>query len=126
MAILLIPLAIAALGWAAFSAHASLQRRGASRRWFVAYFALMLTGGCLGVYFGFFFDYLAAPTVRVYSFPVPAAFHVLESYDDGTQQWVDFITPTPILFAGSNVIIFACALVLPLWLASVFRRILSA
>ena len=126
MAILLIPLGIAALGWAAFAAHRSLQRRGASHGWFVAFFGLMAVGACVGIYFGFFFDYLAAPTVRVYSFPVPAAFHVLESYDDGTQRWVDFITPSPILFAGSNVVIFACTMVLPLWLASVFRRFSSA
>lgn len=126
MAILLIPFAIAAFGWAAFVAYGSLQRRSAPRGWFAAFFALMAVGDCIGVYFGFFFFYLAAPTVRVYSFPIPAAFHVLESYDDGTQQWVDFITPVPILFAGSNVIIFACAMVLPLWLVSVFRRFPSA
>ncbi|TWT81710.1 hypothetical protein CA13_31630 [Planctomycetes bacterium CA13] len=126
MAILLIPLAIVALGWAAFAAHGSLQRRGASRGWFAAFFALMAAGACTGVYFGFFFDYLAAPTVRVYSFPVPAAFHILESYDDSTQRWVDFITPAPILFAGSNVIIFSCAMVLPLWLVSAFWRFPSA
>lgn len=83
----------------------------------------MLTGACVGFYFGFFFDYLAAPTVRVYSFPVPAGFHVLESYADGTQQWIDFITPMPLLFAGSNVLIFGFAFVLPLSIACLFLKI---
>ena len=122
MAILIISLAIGTLGWAAFAAYMSLQKRGATRSWFVAFFSLLIAGAGIGVYFGFFFSYLAAPTVRIYSFPVPAAFHVLESYGNGTQQWVDFVTPSPILFAGSNVLIFAFAMVLPLWLASVFRR----
>jgi len=126
MVILLIPLAVAALGWAAFAAHGSLARRNAPPRWFVAFFALMFVGACAGVYFGFFFNYLALPTVRVYSFAVASAFIVLESYDDGAKQWVDFITPSPILFAASNVPIFACAMVLPLWLASIFRRFPNA
>jgi hypothetical protein len=118
MGILLIALVLAALGVLAYAAHRSLRRRGVSHGWRIAYFTALSAGVVAGIYFGFFFRYFASPSVEIVSFPVPAAFFVLEEYPDGESRWTDFITPAPILFAGSNVPIFACLAVLPVWLAN--------
>ena len=126
MGILLIPLALGLLGWLAYLSYRSLVRRDATKLWFAAFFVLLTMGVALGVYFGFYFNYLASPTLRVYAFPVPAAVLVLETYDDGTQSWVEFITPAPILFAGSNIPLFACASVLPVWCLHTLLRFTRA
>ena len=125
MAGLLIPLVLGALGWISVVAHRSLCRRRVSRGWHVAFFTAMLAGLVAGVYFGFFFRYFVSKEVEIVSFPVPAVFIVLEKYPDGESQWTDFVTPAPILFAGSNIPIFACLAVLPVWFANTLSRSLQ-
>ena len=91
--------------------------------WFATFYSLLMIGLVVGGYFGFYFDYMVASKVRVISFPVPSMFYVLESHEDGTQRWVDFVTPMPLVFAGSNVIIFACVSVLPISLFNLIRQL---
>lgn len=122
MILLLIPIAVGAFCWLAFAAYKSLIHRNATATWLMAFYLLLVVGASAGVYFGFFFSYSVSPTLRIYSFPVPAAFLVLETYSDGTQSWVDFLPPAHICCAGSNIPIFASFAVLPLWFAGLFRR----
>lgn len=125
MGILVIPIALAFLGWLAVAVHHSLSARNVSRRWMSAFYCALLVGAVAGLYFGFFFDYYVSSRMRIYAFPIPAAFLVLERYDDGTERWTDFITPAPILFAGANIFVFACLSVVPVWIVNTlacFRR----
>ena len=122
MLLLLIPIIVGTFIWLAFAAYKSLVRRNATATWLMAFYLLFVVGAGTGIYFGFFFSYFVSPTLRVYSFPVPAAFLVLETSSDGKQNWVDFLPPAHICCAGSNIPIFASIAVLPLWFASLFRR----
>ncbi len=122
MAILLIPIALAVLAGLAFAAYRSLLQRNISRGWYFAFFSAMSLGIVAGIYFGFFFRYYASENLEIVSFPVPAAFFVLEEYPDGETRWIDFVTPAPILFAGSNVPIFACLAVLSVWFVNTLSR----
>lgn len=67
---------------------------------------------------GFFFEYQPSPKLRVFGAPVPGAFLHLEGRP-GEEQWVDFITPAPMLFAGSNIVILALLAGLPVGLVFV-------
>jgi hypothetical protein len=62
--------------------------------------------------------------LRVFGAPVPAAFFHLEG-PPGEEQWVDFITPAPLLFAASNVpllgLLVACPVGLVFWVRCWFR-----
>ncbi len=93
MLIPLIPFSVLILGMLAYAAYRSFQRHRVSRGWHIAFFAAMLIGIAAGVYFGFFFKYSPRSGFEVYSFPVPAAFLVLEEYGNGESRWTDFITP---------------------------------
>ncbi len=126
MLIPLIPFTVLVLGMLAYAAYRSFQRRGVSRGWHIAFFAAMLIGIAAGVYFGFFFKYSPRSGFEVYSFPVPAAFLVLEEYGNGESRWTDFITPAPLLFAGANVPIFACLAVIPIWVLNTLSRMFLA
>jgi hypothetical protein len=57
----------------------------------------------------------------IFGAPIPAAFFHWEG-PPGKEQWVDFITPAPLLFAGSNVVILALLAAIPVGLAFRFRR----
>jgi hypothetical protein len=122
MLIPLIPLSVLVLGVLAYAAYRSFQRREVSRGWHVAFFAAVLMGIAAGGYFGFFFKYSPRPGFEIHSFPVPAAFLVLEEYGNGKSQWTDFITPAPLLSAGANVPIFACLAVIPIWVLNTLSR----
>jgi len=76
--------------------------RGQGIGWWIALGFAAILGGSIGIWLGFRFSYHLDPRVLVHGFPVPEAFYVLEHYTDGTQQWVDFITPTPTLIATAN------------------------
>jgi hypothetical protein len=84
-----------------------------------------LAGASLGVWSGFFFEYQATPRLRVVGAPVPAAFFHWEG-PPGQEQWIDFITPAPLLFASSNVVILsllaACPVGLVFWLCGRHTR----
>ncbi len=124
MGILLIPLAIVFFAWLALRVQSSFIHRAVSIRWHTAFYMALVTGAAAGVYFGFFFQYQVSPRLQVFSFPVPAGFLVLERYDDGTERWTDFITPAPVLFAGANIPLLACAAVLPIWIVNSLSRVL--
>jgi len=104
----------------AFGAFNSLRNRRVAAIWWIAFGATAIFGTIVGAWFGFLFDYHLSPRVVVYSFPVPGAFHVLEVYDDGTKQWVNFVTPAPMLTAVANSIFFPCMLVTLVWLTNTF------
>lgn len=81
----------------------SLQRWKAGPGWWVALWMAWLIGAAVGVWSGFYFEYQPSPHLRVFGAPVPAVFFQLEEGPAGEEQWIDFITPAPLLYAGSNV-----------------------
>ncbi len=65
--------------------------------------------------------YRPSPELRIHGAPVPVvAFHW--EGPPGEEQWIDFITPAPLLFAGSNVVLLALLAGLPVGLVLLFRR----
>lgn len=123
MGILFIPLALTFFAWLAVCVRASFLHRSVTVSWHVAFYSALTIGALIGVYFGFYFQYHISPRMQVYSFPVPAGFLVLETHDDGTERWTDFITPAPVIFAGANIPLFACAAVLPVWSVNTLLRL---
>jgi hypothetical protein len=119
MGCILIPLVIAVLALADVAIVRLLQRRHAGSGWWTALAGAWLVGAGLGIWSGFFVEYQPSPRLRVVGAPVPAAFFHLEGLP-GKEQWVDFVTPAPLLFAGSNVILLAlvagCPVGLAFWL----------
>jgi hypothetical protein len=109
----------------AFGAFNSLRKRRVVAIWWIAFGLTAVVGMLVGAWFGFHFEYHLSPRVVVYSFPVPGAFHVLESNDDGIKQWVDFVTPAPMLSAVANSIFFPCMLVTLVWLTNTLSTCLG-
>ena len=99
----------------------SFLARRARPPWWGALAAAWAVGAVVGAWSGFFFEYRPAPNLRVFGAPVPAAFFHREG-PPGEEQWVDFITPAPLLFAGSNVVILALLAASSVGLAFRFRR----
>lgn len=115
--------ALAELGIAAcvvFFTCKSFSARKVTRKWWIVLGSTAIVAGLAGAWFGFFFSYQLSSRVVVYGFPVPEAFHALETYDDGTQQWVDFITPAPFPVAVANACLLLSIPVALVWLAHFF------
>jgi hypothetical protein len=91
------------------------RQREAGVGWWVALSSAWLVGAALGVWGGFFFEYQPSPHLRVFGAPVPAGVFHWEG-PPGEEQWVDFVTPEPLLFAGSNVPLIALLLACPIGL----------
>lgn len=106
MGLLLIAVVVSVLTWVNIVIVRRFQRQRARFDWWVALALAWLVGAVLGVWGGFFFEYQPSPKLRVIGAPVPAAFLHWEG-PPGEERWVDFITPAPLLFAESNVIILA-------------------
>lgn len=113
MGFLLIFVFIGLLGWANLVAVRLLRSCVAGPGWWASLVLLWIGGAAVGYWGGFFFEYQPSPRLRVLGAPIPAAFLHLEG-PPGDEQWIDFITPAPLLFAGSNVIIVALLLACPL------------
>ena len=118
-------LAALVLGALAYLAFRSLRGRGVSFRWHLSFLLAMCVGVAVGVYFGVFFSYFASPSVEVYSFPIPVGIMVLEEIPDGNSQWVDYVTRTPMIVAGCNILVFACLAGFPIWIANTAWRTLK-
>ncbi|HXG12143.1 MAG TPA: hypothetical protein VNK04_20480 [Gemmataceae bacterium] len=106
MGCLLIPAVIVLLAWANGVIVRLFQRRHAGPAWWTILSIAWLSGAVVGVWGGFFFEYQPSPRLRVLGAPVPAAFLRWEG-PPGEERWIDFITPDPLLFAGSNAVILA-------------------
>jgi hypothetical protein len=121
MGFLLIFVVIAVLGYLNLSIVRLFGRRRAGRRSWTALILAWAIGAGLGVKGGFFFEYRPSPALRVAGAPIPGAFFHREG-PPGQEQWVDFITPAPLLFAGSNIVIVAllaaCPIGLVFWLCT--------
>jgi hypothetical protein len=89
--------------------------------WWGVLIAAWGAGAVLGVWGGFCFEYQPLNELRVAGAPIPAAFFHWEG-PRGEEKWVDFLTPAPLLFAGSNVFIVALLAGCPVWLAFWLRR----
>jgi hypothetical protein len=114
MGCLFILLLVGLLAWANLAVVQMFTRRQAKARWWIG---LAVAGGAgLGIWSGFFLEYQILPTLRVIGFPVPAAFFHLEG-PPGQEQWIDFVTPDPLLVAGSNILILGMLAACPVWLA---------
>jgi hypothetical protein len=115
MGCLLIPVLVGLLALANVATVRLLRRQQAGAGWWVGLGIAWLAGAALGIWSGFFFEYQPSPRLRVFGAPVPAAFFHWEG-PPGEEQWIDFITPEPLLFAGSNVPILALLVASPLGL----------
>jgi hypothetical protein len=120
-----IPAVVALLAYADLLIMRMFQRRQAGRVWWTALAVAWLAGAALGTWAGFFFEYQPSPRLRVFGAPVPATFFHWEG-PPGEERWVDFVTPAPLLFAGSNVVILAllaaCPIGLVFWLGERLAR----
>ena len=125
MGCLLLPLLLVLPALADAAIVRMLRQRQVGAGWWAALSAAWLAGAALGVWSGFFFEYRPSVRLRVLGAPVPAAFLHWEG-PPGEEQWVDFITPAPLLFAASNVVILAflagCPVGLVYWLAGLRGR----
>jgi hypothetical protein len=110
------------LGWLAFIAVCSLNRRGVGSGWWTALVGCVGSGFALGVWLGFFFEYQPEPKFRVIGCPVPVVCFVLEKDRDGEEHWVDYVTPVPLFFATSNVVLLSIVSIYPVWLANTLWR----
>jgi hypothetical protein len=121
MGCFLIPIVVVLLALANLATVRSLRRLQAATGWWVCLSIAWLVGASVGVWSGFYFEYQPSPRLRVIGAPVPAAFFHWEG-PDGEEQWIDFITPAPLLFATSNVPILAmfaaCPVGVLFWLRS--------
>jgi hypothetical protein len=119
MGYLFILAVVALLGWVNVATVRLIRREQARAGWWVALVVAGLVGAGMGVWGGFFFEYQPSPRLRVFGAPVPAAFLHWEG-PPGEEDWVDFVTPAPALFAGSNVLLLAllaaCPIGLVFWL----------
>ncbi len=115
MGCLLIPLLLALLAVANAATVRRFRRSAANTGWWTALLMAWLVGAALGVWGGFLFEYQPSPRLRVAGAPVPAAFFHLEG-PPGEERWVDFVTPSPQFFAGSNVPILAMLAACPVGL----------
>src|SRR4051812_40753557 len=77
----------------------ALERRGAGPLWWTALVVLLLLGLGAGVWCGFYCEYHYSDSLRVFSFPVPAAFFRLENGD-----WVDYVSPAAHFIALLNAV----------------------
>ena len=108
--------AVLALGlWCIFLTSRRLLRAHANRAWWCTFAALSVAGLAAGCWLAFNFEYQVSARTRCASFPLPLAFFRLE---DG--QWVDFVTPTYVMYPGlaANVVAIVAMALLPLWFAS--------
>jgi hypothetical protein len=121
MGCLLIPVLVGLLTLGNVVTVRLFRRREAGVGWWVALATTWFAGTALGVWGGFFFEYQPSPRLRVFGAPVPAAFFHWEG-PPGEEQRVDFITPAPLLFAGTNVpimgLLVACPIGLVFWVCS--------
>ena len=106
MGFLLILLLLAPVSYCNVLIVRSFLARSAGVPWWGVLAAAWLAGATIGAWCGFGFEYRPVPTLRVFGAPIPAAFFHWEG-PPGEEQWVDFVTPAPLLFAGSNVVILA-------------------
>ena len=113
MAGLLIFGVISVLGLANAAVVRLLRVRGAGRVWWRVLAVAWLAGAGLGFWLALFFEYRPTPDLRVFGAPVPGAFLHWEG-PPGEERWVDFITPFPLLFAGSNILVLALLAGLPI------------
>jgi hypothetical protein len=115
-----VPLALVLFALAASAAFltARMLRAGKAKPgWWAALAALLAAGTAAGVWCGVCCEYQVSDRLRVFSFPVPAAFFHLE---DGL--WIDYVTDAPSVVACCNVAAVAFASVLPLTGAYLWRR----
>jgi hypothetical protein len=115
-----VPLALVLFALAASAAFLAIRMLRAGRagpRWWAALAALLAAGTAAGVWCGVCCEYQVSDRLRVFSFPVPAAFFHLE---DGL--WMDYVTAAPALVACCNVGVVPFASVLPLTAAYLWRR----
>lgn len=108
----------------------SLRKHHRGFAWWTALVATCVIGLGVGAWSGFAFSYQPTPHLIVDGFPVPSAFHVLETYTNGSSRWTNLITPAPFLSAIGNAFLFLGLTVVPVWLINVLavrkRQIRSA
>jgi hypothetical protein len=109
--------AVVLVAWVDFIAIRKLSRRRAGPLWWTAVGVLFLLGVAVGIWCAFYCEYHVSDRLRVISFPVPAAYFLLE---DG--QWVDYVTAVPILIVLLNVVSVAAVTVLPASAVCLMRR----
>ena|SRR5688572_13965785 len=103
--------------WLIYATFRRLRRRRARRSWWIASGSLLLAGLALGIWFAFFLEYQPSAKLRVFSFPLPLVFFVLEG-----DRWTDFVPPSAVLYPGlaANVLATVAVVLLPVLLSSLF------
>ncbi len=123
MGLVILFVVLALLGWLSVRAVRSLWARGVGPLWWAALVGCIVVGFALGVWFGFFFEYQPEAKIRVIGWPVPIVCFVLEKSADGEERWIDYVSPEPLLFGGSSVLLFSFVSIYPVWLANTLCRL---
>jgi hypothetical protein len=121
MGFLLIILTVALLGFVNLAIVRSFRQRREALSWWGVLVAAWAVGSALGFWSGFFLEYRPSSKLRVAGAPIPVAFFHWEG-QPGEERWIDFITPVPLLFAGSNVVVIGLLAACPVGLAYRFFR----
>lgn len=105
--------------WVDVLAVRALLKHRAGPLWWAGLAVLVAVGSGVGVWCGFFCKYRFSDKLRVFSFPMPAAFF---RWEDG--DWVDYVTPSPygIAIALLNVVSITLVSVLPLSATFLLRK----
>jgi hypothetical protein len=116
MGCLLVYGVVALAAWADFIALRTLARRRAGPFWWAAVAVLLSAGVAAGVWCSCG-EYQVSNRVRVCGFPVPVVTFILEDGD-----WVDYVSPAPLLAAVLNAASVAVLSLLPVSAACFLRR----
>jgi hypothetical protein len=105
-----------AVAWCSYLVIRMLRRRRAGFRWWVALAIASLFGAILGIWCGLEFEYRPSQTVRVLGFPMPIAVFHLEG-GGADEQWIDFVSPFPVVNAIGNAFFILFLSAIPVGLA---------
>jgi hypothetical protein len=117
MGCLLWAVVILLLTWADYCTVRSLYLNCRGPGWWAIFIALFSVGIGLGIWCGFYAEYQLSERTKVFGFPLMVGVFVKEN-----GEWVDYVSPAPLLVALLDVLIVALVSVLPLSAACLMQR----
>jgi hypothetical protein len=117
MGCLLWAVVILLVAWADWATVRSLYDNRRGPRWWVIFIALFSAGIGLGVWCGFYAEYQLSERIKVFGFPLMVGAFVTEN-----GEWVDYVSPVPLLVALLDVLIMTLVSILPMSVACLIQR----
>ena len=117
MGCLLWAVVIILLLWVDWTTVRSLYINRRRPGWWVIFVALFSVGIGLGVWGGFYVEYQLSERTKVFGFPLMVGVFVNEN-----GEWVDYVSPAPLLVALLDVFIMTLVSVLPMSVTCLIQR----